>query len=291
MRFVPILIAFLLGGCALAGDEVLDDATLDSMEVSGIGSETIRFVDGEWEGRPVVPGGASRPNAHLLRNSRVEHDFDGDGRSERAVVLSYGGGGSGRFAWLMILSPGWNAPKEEARFRLGDRIQIIDLEVVDDSIVMSAVVHGPEDAACCPTLLRRWIWVRGEGGWTEEVVDGPTLSLAHLDGSRWRLERNGRGLEVGDSLEVTLEIDGDGFAGSTGCNRYGLQVVESGVRNLKAGPIMVTRRACPPEQSTWERELLDGLENLVSYGWIDGRLVLGSLQQNQYETLYFARIR
>lgn len=291
MRLVVPLIAFLLCGCALAAGEALDDATLDAMEVSGIGSETIRFSDGKWEGTPAVSGGASRSSALLLPNSRLDHDFDGDGRNERVVVLSYNGGGTGRFAWLLVLSPGRGAPREEARFRLGDRIQIIDLEVVDDSIVMNAVVQGPGDAACCPTLLRRWTWVCGEDGWTEDVVDGPAASLAILDGSRWRLERNGRGLEVGDSLEVTLEIDGTGFAGSTGCNRYGLEVVESGVRNLEAGPIMVTRRACPPGESAWEVKLIDGLENLVSYGWIDGRLVLGSLQERQYETLYFARIR
>ncbi|MGD9510023.1 MAG: META domain-containing protein [Geminicoccaceae bacterium] len=73
-----------------------------------------------------------------------------------------------------------------------------------------------------------------------------------LTGTHW-IAKTLAGGEVPENVTVTLEFPEPGqVAGRSGCNRYSGPIGVSGGR-LVLGPLAMTRMACPPPQSEFER--------------------------------------
>ncbi len=87
-----------------------------------------------------------------LREPIAFGDLNDDGAEDAAVVLSYNGGGSGTFYNVLAVLNENGAPVHVASISIGDRIRLNALEVAAGVITVKMVAHGPNDAACCPTI-------------------------------------------------------------------------------------------------------------------------------------------
>lgn len=81
----------------------------------------------------------------------------------------------------------------------------------------------------------------------------------NLVGTSWRAETI-TGLAAAPNVASTLSFTSpDRIAGSAGCNRYSGPVAIVG-GELRLGPLIATRMACPPESMGQERRFVTALE-------------------------------
>ena len=57
----------------------------------------------EWEGPPLIEGGASVPALWLSEGFHLTGDLDQDGADETVVYLTYSSGGTGNFGYLAVM--------------------------------------------------------------------------------------------------------------------------------------------------------------------------------------------
>ena len=79
-------------------------------------------------------------------------DLDKDGKDDAAVIIYSSGGGSGGFCELAIMMNSRQKPFYITSISLGDRVKINSITIESEVIVLDMIVHGPNDALCCPTL-------------------------------------------------------------------------------------------------------------------------------------------
>ena len=121
-------------------------------EYQGIYDYPVQLTDGRYEGEPFVPGSASRPTVRLWKEPVAFGDLDGDNLDDAVAILLEDSGGSGTFRYLVAISFEDNTAKNVATTSVGDRIKIHSITIQDNLITISATIHGPNDAMCCPTL-------------------------------------------------------------------------------------------------------------------------------------------
>jgi heat shock protein HslJ len=244
---------------------------------TGIGDAAVTLADGRWEGDPFVAGGASRPAVGLVSGFRLVGDLDGDGAAESVVLLWSTSGGSGTFDYLAVLARRADGTVlNRATAPLGDRVDIRSAEIAGGQIIVHTVQAGPDDAMCCPGQKMRRVFGLEDGNLVEqEPFDEGRLSLADLDGD-WRLTHFARGEAVAPDIEVTLGVADGRVAGKAACNRYSGAVSAGSVTGelTLSGPLAVTRMACPPPQMEAEQRFLGMLENLRSFSFSAGSLLL-----------------
>jgi len=126
--------------------------------------EPVTLSDGVYEGSPHTNMSASRPTVRLLESPIVSGDVTGNGLDEAVVMLATNTGASGVFFHLAVVRNQGGAPQHIGMIPLGDRVKVNSLEVVDGTIVVNLVEHGPGDPMCCPTLAvhREWKLQGGE---------------------------------------------------------------------------------------------------------------------------------
>lgn len=89
----------------------------------------------------------------------------------------------------------------------------------------------------------------------------------------WLLEHLGND-PVPAGLTATLAVEGDRYSGHSGCNRFSGTMAQSGAE-LRFGPAMTTRMACPPDHMAFEARFLDLLGRSSGFDLSDdGRLIL-----------------
>lgn len=257
----------------------------------GILDVPVQLTDGRFEGEPFVPGGASRPVVHWVRDLYATGDLDGDATQEAAVLLSQSSGGSGTRIHLAVVSVREGRPVSTGAVLVGDRPQIQGMEIEDEEIVLELVQRGPEDAACCPTQRVRRGWTLRDGSLvpTGSVVTG-VLSLDAIAGD-WLLTHLAWKEPVRAEVELTLTVDGAEVSGSTGCNRFTGSLQETSPGEVEAGPIGSTRRVCPGDHQELERLYLERLGSVVKYGFLSGKLALTWRLDERVGVLLFARRR
>jgi heat shock protein HslJ len=106
--------------------------------------------------------------------------------------------------------------------------------------------------------------LRGCGGESRSLLDGPEWAVALLDGAP---------LPEGVSISIMF-LEDDRVAGHSGCNRFmgGYQLTGEG---LSFGQLAGTMMACPPPQMEVEREFLTLMGEVVRFDRNDdGALVL-----------------
>ena len=241
----------------------------------GIYDGPITLVAGQWEGRPFVEGGASRPTVGLVDHGFLVGDVDGDGADETAVLLWESSGGSGNRLYLAVMGRHDKDIENLGTSLIGDRVQVRSGAIEDGQIILDIIRAGPEDAACCPTQKALVTWALGEDGLlrvADETVG--TLSLADLEGRDWVLLELGRERPLPEDVEISLKFQDDRVSGSSGCNSYFAGVVAPTPGELTFNGMGATRMACPEPVMDLERRYLRVLAGASSYTFLAGRLAL-----------------
>ncbi len=306
-RFVPILVAALLlavSGCA-APSTNQDEPAAESLAAPGpvptwaeLASATYRGIDdqgvvtlsdGRWEGEPFIEGGASVPAVWLTENFYLTGDLDGDGAEEAVAHLTSGSGGSGSFGFLVVLGRRGDEIVQKGLAEVGDRVQLRGARIENGSIVLDVLQAGPDDGLCCPTQLASRVFAMQDGALVEtatEVIGSATL--ATLQGKEWVLRRWSSTEAAPSEPRVTLTIDGDRVSGSSGCNTY-QGTVGSGeiATDLTIGPLMTTRKACPPPAMDIEQRYTRALQGAQSWGFQLGQLTITHQEGDSWGTLFF----
>jgi len=244
---------------------------------------------GRWEGKPFTEGGASVPTVWLTEDFSLTGDLDGDGRDEAVAHLIYNTGGTGSFGFLVVMGRDGDAIVQRAIGALGDRVQIRDARIEDASVILEVLQAGPEDGMCCPTrLATRTFAVRGGRLLETGTEVTGRASLETLGGTEWVLRELASGEDAPAQPELTLVIESGQVAGSSGCNTY-RGTVESGetATGLAIGPLMSTRRACPPEVMTLEQRYTTALQSANAWAFRFRRLSISYGEGERFGSLLF----
>ena len=292
---VPGLVALIVAAVvpaavSAASCRLNDPAELRNIEYRGIYDNTMTLWDGVYEGKPFVPGGASRPRVELLDMPPVRHDLDGDGIDDAAVLLAESSGGSGVFTFLAVVACRDGRAANVGTAVLGDRVMIRSMAGQEGATVVEFVAAGPGEPHCCPTrkVRNRYRLRDGELLLASSEAQG-TLSFADLKGITWRLSRLGRNERVPEGVKVTA-VFGDGrVSGSGGCNRYSAAVVETDPQGFSIGPAASTRMACPDPAGGFEDRYFSALQAANRFGFLLGNLVLHYGKGDVRETMTFER--
>ena len=114
--------------------------------------EVVQLTDGKFE------QGASGAEDFLsvaVTDFVALGDLNADGTEEAAALISENFGGSGVFVFLAVygnLNGTWSFQNS---IMVDDRPQLQALSIADNEIFLEAVIHGPDEPMCCPTLRTR----------------------------------------------------------------------------------------------------------------------------------------
>lgn len=79
-------------------------------------------------------------------------DLNEDNKDDAAVIAYSSREGSAEFRDLAVMINNAEEPFYLASVSLGDRVKINSITIESGIIILNMVVHGPNDALCCPTL-------------------------------------------------------------------------------------------------------------------------------------------
>ncbi len=278
-----------LFGCAgVIPASPLDVASLKNLSYAGIYHEPVTLQQGRYEGKPYVPEGAARPRVRLVEQLYVIADLDNDGVEEAAVFLTESAGGSGSYTFLAIIDEVNGQYQNVATQKLGDRIQVRNLEFKAGLLSLNLVTAAPDEAACCPTLKVQQSYHYHAGQLVQTTAEPQgQVSLADLQG-RWKLTHFDRNEPVPAETEVTLEFRDAQFAGLAGCNRYFGAIKGKAPLNIAIGPIGATRRMCPTAVMQVEDRFLPALQQATQFRFLFGQLALSYQDDKGLHSLLFA---
>ena len=282
-RNIAILITLLLTASALqAGSGTPTLAELSNATYTGTEGGPVSLLNGSWEGKPYVEGGASRPTAGLLDDVYYTGDFNGDGVEEAVVVLWRNGGGTGEYSYVVVMAREKGGIENIGTALIGDRVKLRSGKVVDGKIILEVLQAGENDGMCCPTMLATRTWSLHDGQLEESEIEVTgKLSLATLAGTEWVLTHMNREETLMDGAEVTLAFADGRIAGKSACNRYSAGIEEGeNAGNIKIGQSMGTKMACPNELMKVEREYLEALSHVSSFSFLAGSLVLSGQKED-----------
>ncbi|MDX1824261.1 MAG: META domain-containing protein [Thiohalomonadales bacterium] len=290
--FLPLLSAVLLSlgltACAgIAGNSKIDLATLGNLSYRGIYDEPITLQQGRYEGKPFVPQAAARPRVQLVEQLYIIADLDNDGMQEAAVFLTESSGGSGSYTYLAIVDNVERKLQNVATQKLGDRIQVRNLQFEQGMLTLDMITAGPKEAACCATLKLHNTY-RYHQGKLELAASEERghVSLVDLQG-RWTLARLDRNEPLPAGVEVNIEFRDAQFSGLAGCNRYFGAIKGKVPLDIVIGPIGATRMMCPPLIMQVEDRYLPALEHVKQFRFMFGQLALSYQDDKGWHTMLF----
>ena len=159
------LASIVLTGCAIAPpDGPPSVEQLAGAVYTGIYDEPVQLSDGVYEGRPFVPGGASRPTVQLLEAPTATGELDDRPGQEAAVLLVENSGGSGSFVYLAVVGLQNGEAINLGTAWIGDRSRVEAISIEGSRIRLELLEHGPGDPACCPSREAEQSWVFRDGG-------------------------------------------------------------------------------------------------------------------------------
>lgn len=236
--------------------------------------DTVKLVAGEWEGRE--EGGPMRASVTLLATPLLIGDLTRDGKPDAVAALRTSGGGSGSWTEFAVVSREPAGLVTKGTAHLTDRAQIRSLRLEGDTLVADVIESGETDPSCCPGDLATHRWVMKDGK-LEPVahIRSGRLTSAVLSGTSWTLTEWNRDEPAPTEPALTLTFTPEGVTGEAGCNSFhgGFRGDELGT--LTFGPLVTTRKACPPPQMDVETRFLEALANVQSFGFSAGKLTLG----------------
>ena len=278
-------------GSALAQPITAEELGQVAYRLEGVRAP-LRLKAGQWEGRPVATGGASRAGARLLTELTARADLNGDGQEEAVVLLHHWTGGTGQFLHLAVVTRRQGRPVMVASRRVGDRVQVRVLRIEGQEAVLDVVRAGPSDPSCCPGEIASMGWTFQRSRLVASADRGAAgrLTPAVLDGSRWALVRWSPEEAVAPAPSIEIAFEGGRASGNAGCNRFNAGLTAQDVPGgLKVSAPATTRMACEADVMQAEARFLSALAGTTSFGYYQGQLVLNWNQGAQYGALFFAR--
>jgi hypothetical protein len=126
-------------------------------------------------------------------------DLDGDGIEDAAVLIGENGGGSGTFVSLFAIRSQAGAAVQVGALLIDDRPHMDSILIQDGKIIVTGLIHGPQDSMVSPTMQVQEVFA-----WSEAAG----LNLVRLStprGDGWTLieiSAPTSGSEVGGSVQV-----------------------------------------------------------------------------------------
>ncbi len=99
-------------------------------------------------------------------------DLNGDGLGDAAVSIGINMGGTGVFQYVVAILNQGGQPVQAGYYYVDDRASIDAMAINDLRVVVDAMVHGPNDPMCCPTL-------KVQASLQLPLDTGPLLWLVH----------------------------------------------------------------------------------------------------------------
>jgi len=274
-------------------DSVQVDWSLDALKnatYSGfsVHAGPVTLINGRWEGKPYVDGGASRPSVHFVADFyRIGTVADHDAA---IVFLAESTGGSGIFLYLAVVEKNGNALVNTSTTPVGDRVQVRNARIEKGTIAVDVLQAGPRDAACCPGELatRRWHLADNRLVALESEGQVERFSIDIIAGTIWRLSHWNVAETAPAEPAITLAYADGQFVGSSGCNRY-FASVKAGNRpgNLEVGPTGTTRIICPENFMALEKRFLKQLNGVSKIGFMAGELALSYTADGKLGSMRF----
>ncbi len=160
-------------------------------------------------------------------------DLNGDGTTDAAILLSENGGGSGQFVSLIvILDQNSSLVQLASSVLIDDRPVIQSLAIQDASIILKALIHGPNDPMVSPTFAVNETYRLGQGKlWLSRLAStfqgGSENSIT--------IESPAFGSEVSQSVEVKGSMPIGPFE-----NTLGYIITDDLENTLTSGSFLVT---------------------------------------------------
>jgi hypothetical protein len=145
--------------CSIAANA--SQATGDELKNAtyvGIYELPVTLKGGRWEGKPFVPGGASRPSVGLVEDFHLSGDLNSDGTSEQVVVLWESSGGSGTRTYLAVMGKANGKLINITTALIGDRVKLREGRIKGGKVELDVTQAGPGEPACCPTQKATRSW-------------------------------------------------------------------------------------------------------------------------------------
>ena len=111
--------------------------------------QVVQLTDGTFE--QGKPGDTDFTSVRVSEFVAVG-DLNADGKDEVAALISENYGGTGVFVFLAIYSNIDGALTFQTSTMVDDRPQLNALSISNGEIYLDAVIHGPDEPMCCPTL-------------------------------------------------------------------------------------------------------------------------------------------
>lgn len=100
-------------------------------------------------------------------------DLNNDGKGDAVALVYENTGGTGQFAYLAVLKNISGKPQYSSSVYLDDRPKLQSLRIENGEILLSLIVHGPNDGMCCPTVPREFRY-RLVNDRLEEIMENGT---------------------------------------------------------------------------------------------------------------------
>ena len=191
--------------------------------------QVVQLTDGKFEGG--TPGGADAVSV-LMTDFVAVGDLNADGINEVVTLVSENYGGTGAFVFLAVYTNESGTLTFQNSTMVDDRPQIQTLSIENGEIFLDAVIHGPDEPMCCPTLrtIRHYRFVDSQLDMTDYATftaDGKPRTIT--------IESPVNGTEVFTSVPIKGKIAIAPFENNLAYRIYDVSGIE-----LSAGPISVS---------------------------------------------------
>jgi heat shock protein HslJ len=173
---------------------------------------------------------------------------------------------------------------------LGDRVQLLSMQIADGQVVAEIVTQGPDEALCCGTLKMRKTLEIQDGQLAEMASEElGRVSLDDLMGTQWLLHRLNYDQEPLADVTLSAAFGEGTVSGNSGCNDYRADITSEGGQLLTVGPVSVTAMACNDELDTLEADYLAALQNATAWRIYPGQLAIDYVAADGDQgTLFFS---
>jgi serine/threonine protein kinase len=114
-------------------------------------AEMVQLVNGTYQ--RAAPGDADF--MLITVNNLIDTgDLNDDGVGEVVGLVSEDYGGTGQFVHLVVYEQSGEGLTYKTSFFVDDRAILNDLFIQGNDILLDAIIHGPDDPGCCPTMRK-----------------------------------------------------------------------------------------------------------------------------------------
>lgn len=191
--------------------------------------QVVQLTDGKFEqGTP----GSDDFISVFVTDFVAGGDLNADGREEVAVLVSENYGGTGVFGFLAVYENVNGMLTFLTSNMVDDRPQLNALSIDNGEIFLEAVIHGPDEPMCCPTLrtMRHYRLVEGN---QLDMTDYTTFTPDNRPRTI-TIESPANGTETFSSVQLKGKVAIAPFENNLAYRIYDVSGIE-----LSAGPIAV----------------------------------------------------